>query len=56
MKQCQKWRASIRLNDGQWSYLGSFQHEKDAARAYNAKAYELRGNFAVLNDISDDED
>ena len=37
-------------------YLGYFFHEKDAARAYNAKAYELRGNFAVLNDISDDED
>jgi hypothetical protein len=34
----------------------TFHDEKDAARAYNAKAYELRGNFAVLNDISDDED
>ena len=56
VKQCQKWRATIRLNDGTWSYLGSFHHEKDAARAYNAKAHELRGDLAVLNDISDDED
>jgi hypothetical protein len=50
------WRSQIRLNDGCKAYIGLFQHEKDAARAYNAKAYELRGNFAVLNDISDDED
>jgi hypothetical protein len=55
-KQSRKWHARIRQNDGHKIHLGLFQHEKDAARAYNAKAYELRGNFAVLNDISDDED
>ena len=54
--QCQKWQALIRQNHGHNTHIGLFQHEKDAARAYNAKAYELRGNFAVLNDISDDED
>ena len=51
-----KWQSEIRQNDGRKMYLGLFAREKDAARAYNAKAYELRGNFAVLNDISDDED
>ena len=55
-KQRHKWRATIRLNDGCWKHIGTFHDEKDAARAYNAKAYELRDNFAVLNDISDDED
>ena len=55
-KRSHVWQAHIRQNDGRQKHLRSFQHEKDAARAYNAKAYELRGNFAVLNDISDDED
>ena len=49
-----KWRATIIQENG-WKHLGYFHNEKDAARAYNAKAYELRGNFAVLNDISDDD-
>ena len=55
VKRHHKWRATIIQEDG-WKHLGYFQHEKDAARAYNARAYELRGSFAVLNDISDDED
>ena len=55
-KQRHKWRATIRLNDGCWKHMGTFHHEKDAARAYNTKAFELRGNFAFLNDISDAED
>ena len=50
------WQANIRHNDKHKIHLGYFQREKDAARAYNAKARELRGAFAVLNDISDDED
>jgi hypothetical protein len=49
------WKASVRLNDGNSKHIGYFHDEKDAAHAYNAKAYELRGNFTVLNDISDDE-
>ena len=53
-KRLHKWRATILQQNG-WKHLGYFFHEKDAARVYNAKAYELRGNFAVLNDISDDE-
>jgi len=31
--------------------LGLFDSETDAARAYNAKASELFGEFAYLNDI-----
>ena len=54
-KQRHKWRATISENDGHWKHIGTFQNEKDAARACNAKAYELRGSFAVLNDISDDD-
>ena len=54
--QRNKWQCHIRQNDGRCTHLGYFFHEKDAARAYNAKASELRGNLAVLNDISDDED
>ena len=49
------WQASIKHMD-RTIYLGVFRKEKDAASAYNVKAYELRGAFAVLNDISDDED
>ena len=50
------WRAQIRQNDGRNAHLGYFHDEKEAARTYNAKAYELRGDLAKLNDISDDED
>ena len=54
-KQRHTWRATISDNDGRWKHIGTSHNEKDAARAYNAIAYELRGNFAVRNDISDDE-
>jgi hypothetical protein len=50
------WKSQIRQNDGRKTYLGLFHREKDAARAYNDKAYELRGDLAKLNYISDDED
>ena len=50
------WKSHIRQNDGRNTHLGYFHNEKDAARAYNAKAYELRGDLAKINDISDDED
>lgn len=43
-----KWRASIDVN-GRRFRLGAFKTEEDAARAYDAKAVELQGEFAYLN-------
>jgi hypothetical protein len=31
-------------------FVGHFHNEKDAARAYNAKAVELFGEYAYLNE------
>ena len=55
-KRDQAWQVRIRYNDGRNTHLGYFHNEKDAARAYNTKAHELRGDLAKLKDISDDED
>lgn len=44
----QKWQARICIN-GKRLYLGSFNNEADAARAYDKKAAELFGQFAYLN-------
>ena len=55
-KRAHMWHSRIRQSDGRNTHLGYFHNEKDAARAYNTKAYELRGDLAKLNDISDDED
>lgn len=43
-----KFRASI-LNDGKRRYLGYFDKEEDAARAYDAACVQNRGEWAVLN-------
>lgn len=45
-----RFRAAITLNRKR-IYLGYFDDEVDAARAYNAKALELFGSFAYLNPI-----
>lgn len=42
--------------DNEPYYCGSYKTEKEAARARNAKAIELHGDLANLNDISDDEE
>jgi hypothetical protein len=35
-------------------WVGYFASEEDAARAYNAKATELKGEFAYLNDVPEE--
>ena len=46
-----KWRSHIRIN-GKAIDLGSFTSEVEAAKAYNAKAIELFGEFANLNNFN----
>jgi len=41
-------RTAARIN-GVYTYLGTFKTEEDAARAYDAKIKETRGEFANLN-------
>lgn len=43
-----KWTARVQFN-GRGIHLGSFDTAEDAARAYDAKAVELFGEFAGLN-------
>lgn len=52
-KRDSKWRAQIVFN-GKCYNLGAFEDEDDAARAYNQKAIDYFGEYAVLNDIRGD--
>lgn len=47
-KANRKWIAEIRIN-GKSGYLGSFDNEIDAAKAYDKAARELHGEFANPN-------
>jgi hypothetical protein len=47
-KQCNKWQSRVQY-DGKRISLGYFDNEQEAARAYNAKAMELFGEYANLN-------
>lgn len=47
-KQHKKWLAHIKINRKD-NHLGYFSSEIEAAKAYNAKAIELFGEFANLN-------
>jgi Pyruvate/2-oxoacid:ferredoxin oxidoreductase gamma subunit len=49
-KRTGKWVAQIRI-DGHKKWLGRFDHEAQAAEAYNAAALECHGEFANLNII-----
>lgn len=48
------WLAYIR-KDYKTTYLGYYATEVEAAKAYNAKAIEVFGDFSSLNDIPDHE-
>lgn len=47
-RQKKRWAASIDANHRRY-LLGTFATEEEAARAYDAKARELHGEFATLN-------
>ena len=47
-KKARKWRAGIRPS-GVRRWLGNFACEEDAARAYDAAALELFGEYACVN-------
>ena len=44
-----RYRTSRRDREGHPTYLGRFQNEEDAARAYDAAARDRCGEFAFLN-------
>jgi HNH endonuclease len=54
-RQTGRFRARIG-HDRKQIYLGYFNTEEEAARAYNAKAAELFGEFAYLNPVPDVEE
>lgn len=47
-KKCSKWQAYITKNR-KVTYIGLFTDEIEAARAYDVKAFELFGEFALPN-------
>ena len=55
MKRGNSWAAAITHNK-KYIHIGCYKNIKDAAKAYNEKAKEFVGEFAVLNYISDDEE
>lgn len=53
-KNTNKWQSIIRHN-GKLIRIGRYDDEIEAAKAYNQKAYELRGDDAKLNTIHEEE-
>lgn len=52
LKNKKRWAANVSCM-GKTTYVGSYYTEIEAAIAYNKKALELHGEYAVLNDIPD---
>ncbi len=52
-KRDKKWRSSIKV-DGKHINLGRFDIERDAAVAYNLRAYIEFGEFAKLNNLQEE--
>jgi hypothetical protein len=50
-KSKQKWEVEVYYNKERY-YVGSYANEHDAALAYNAKALEVKGESAVLNEVT----
>lgn len=50
IKKLDKWRAQIMKNYKQ-IHIGCFDTEIEAAKAYNEKATELFGEYALLNEV-----
>lgn len=48
-------RAALKYK-GQHHYLGSYETEREAAKAYNEAALRIVGEYAVLNDLSETTD
>jgi hypothetical protein len=47
------WVAYLSNGNGKQEYLGFYRTEEEAALAYNRRAREIWGEWAVLNDVED---
>lgn len=52
-RKSNRWQAHIKKGD-EHRYLGLYDNEQDAARAYNAAARHYFGEYAFVNDVPDD--